>query len=98
MRHLPALLFKELLDVSRNRAVLLPVVYLFATRRRGASPARLAAGALGACGILLGAAGFAAPALGYAGAVLLAGAWIAKPRGTPAPACGCAPTASAASG
>ena len=79
-------------------AALLAVVCLFAARRRGASPARLVAGAGGACCIVLGAAGLAAPALGYAGAVLLAGAWIAKPRGTPASACGCAADASAASG
>jgi len=69
-------------------ATLVAVVLLLAIRRRGA-PAQVLLGAAGAVGIMLASAGPAPPAIGYAGAILLAAVWLAKPGGTAAPSCGC---------
>lgn len=70
-------------------ATLLVVLSLIALRTRTSGWTRLALGAVGACGVMLGSTGLAAPAVGYAGAVLLAGAWLVQPRGKSAAACGC---------
>jgi hypothetical protein len=78
-------------------ATLLVVLSLIALRTRTFRWTRLALGAVGACGVMLGSLGLAAPALGYAGAVLLAGAWLAKPRADVAASCGCVATAGAIS-
>jgi hypothetical protein len=78
-------------------ATLLVVLSLLALRTRTSRWTRLALGAAGACGVMLGSTGLAAPALGYAGAVLLAGAWLVRPRADAAPSCGCAATAGAVS-
>ena len=69
-------------------AALVALVSLLAIRRRRA-PMHVILGAAGACGILLASAGPAPPAIGYAGAILLAAVWLAKPKGTPAPSCAC---------
>jgi hypothetical protein len=68
---------------------LLIVVSLLVVRHRRA-PEQIVAVAAGACGVLLGLGGFAPPAVGYAGAILLALIWLLKPGGRTAPSCGCA--------
>jgi len=73
-------------------ATLLVVLSLIALRPRPSRWTRLALGAVGACGVMLGSLGLSAPAVGYAGAVLLAGAWLVRPRGKMAPSCGCVAT------
>jgi len=72
-------------------AALAAVVTLLLVRRRGAR-VPIALAAAGACGVLLMLAGVAWPSVGYAGAVLLAAAWLVKPRSAPAPSCACAAT------
>jgi hypothetical protein len=69
-------------------AALTAVVALLAIRRRGA-PAQVLLGAAGACAVMLASAGPAPPAIGYAGAILLAAVWLARPGGTATPSCGC---------
>jgi hypothetical protein len=69
-------------------AVLLAVMALLAFRRRR-DPVPILVGAAGALGIMAASAGPVPPGVGYAGGLLLAAAWLAKPRGAPAPSCAC---------
>ena len=69
-------------------AALVAVVVLLLVRRRGAR-VPIALAAVGACGVLLMLADVAWPSVGYAGAVLLAAAWLVKPRPTPVSSCAC---------
>jgi hypothetical protein len=71
-------------------AVLALVVSLLVLRHRRA-PGRIVLGVAGAGAAMLGSAGLAMPAVGYAGALLLAAAWLWNPGGTAAASCGCAP-------
>ena len=64
------------------------VVGLLAIRRRRA-PVQILLGAAAACGVMLASAGHAPPVLGYAGAILLAAVWLAKPGAKDTPSCGC---------
>ena len=77
-------------------AALVAVVSLLAILRRRA-PVQVALGVAGASGIMLASAGLAPAVFGYAAAVLLAAAWLAKPKGTPAPSCACTRAESARS-
>jgi len=78
----------ETVFAALQGAALLAVVALLAFRRRRA-PVQVLLGASGAVGIMLASAGPAPQAVGYAGAILLAAVWLAKPKGAPAPSCAC---------
>jgi len=72
------------------RGVTLALVVCLLVLRHRLAPGQIVLAVVGAGAMMLGTAGVAPAPVGYAGAILLAAAWLWKPSGTAAPSCGCA--------